>query len=205
MTIQVNGVKEDSIVDTGAEVTLLSEDFFNSVGLPDRLSDCPEVQLHNAEEGANMTGHKVLVNLQLGSHMVKWPVYVAPIREKILLGLDLLQEADVSIRARGSVYVKGQRVKSKIIARGQSHVTAAVRLENKVVLQPNTEHIVWGEVDCPYAGKEAVLTPVLLPPTDVYVAATLVNMDHRVPIRIANFSSRPVPLEAGILLGDLVE
>ena len=84
-------------------------------------------------------------------------------------------------------------------------MTSPVCLEKSVVLRPNTEHIAWALVESPVPGKEAVLNPVCLQHDDVIVASTLVCMESRVPVRIANFSDGEVQLRAGLLVGDLME
>ena len=103
---------------------------------------------------------------------------VAPIREEVLLGFDLLQEADVQLRAKGSVYVQGQRVESRVISKGIGLVTSPVSLERDVTLQPNAEHIAWGRVEHPQPGMKDVLNPVQQVPRDVLVASTLVHVNQ---------------------------
>ena len=120
-------------------------------------------------------------------------------------GLDFLQAADVDIRARGSIYVQGKCIESKMVLRGVGYVTSPVCLEKSVVLRPNTEHIAWDLVESPIPGKEAVLNPVCLQHDDILVALTLVCMEPRVPVCIANFSDGEVQLRAGLLVGDLME
>ena len=68
---------------------------------------------------------------------------------------------------------------------------------------PNT--LLGGLVENPQPGTEAVLNPVRQVPGDILVASTLVHMDQRVPVRLANFSNEVVRLRAGVLVGDLVE
>ena len=205
--VEVDGVSVEAIVDMGAEATLLSEAFYDSLSATaaESRGKGPKVWLHNAEDGATMEARRVEVRLQLGEFDNTWPVLVAPIREEVLLGLDVLQEADVEIRARGSIYALGKRVESQVISKGKSYLSSPVHLEKDLVLQPNTEHVAWGLVESPSPGKEAVLNPVRLPSGEVWVAASWVNMEARVPVRLANFAGREMRLKAGQLLGDLVE
>lgn len=44
-----------------------------------------------------MTGNGFKTTIQLGSYSTDMEVYIAPIREEVLLGLDFLQSADVTI------------------------------------------------------------------------------------------------------------
>lgn len=205
MHIKINETSVEAVVDTGAEVTILSEDFFTSIAPDSKETAGRRINLHNAEDGSTMSGRRIEITIQMGDYSTKCEAFVAPIRENVLLGLDLLQAADVTIRARGAIYVQNKPVQSRMISRGMSHATSAIRLHKDVILQPHTEHIVWGEAVNPCPGKEAVLNPMYLPPQDVMVAAALVNMDAQVPVRIANFSDNQVKLKAGLFLGDMVE
>ncbi len=160
----VNGTEVEAIGNTGAEATLLSEAFYDAISASKvkARSRGPKAWLNNAEDGAAMEACHAEVRIQLGEFDRKWPVLVAPFREEVLIGLDLLQEAD-------------------------------------------TEHIAWGLVECPSPTKEAVLNPIQLSTADVRVASAWVNMGARVPVRLANFAQHETRLEAGQLLGDLVE
>ena len=51
-----------------------------------------------AENGAEMTAFGgVTATIQIGSHTTKWKVYVAPIRDSVLIGMDLLNSLDAVI------------------------------------------------------------------------------------------------------------
>ena len=146
----------------------------------------------------------ITVQIKIGNQTLNWEVYVAPIRDQVLLGLDFLRAADVTIQARGSLYVSGQRVNSQLINQAMSHWATPVRLEKTVVLQPETEYTVWGRNEDPRPDREGVLEPSTIL-KGVAIAGTLVQMSPHIPVRIANFSDRHIKLKAGTLLGDLVE
>ena len=152
-----------------------------------------------------MTACQAEVQLQIGRFEAVWPVLVAPITEEVLLGLDLLREADVEISARGSVYVQGHQVESQTITKGVGYLSSPVQLERDLLLRPNTEHITWAVVERPSAEKEGLLTPAQLSAEEVLVASALVHMEARVPVRLANFADHEIKLRARQLLGDLVE
>ena len=47
----------------------------------------------------------VQVDIVLAGRLISWLVYIAPMRDKVLLGLDFLQAADAIIHARGGLWV----------------------------------------------------------------------------------------------------
>ena len=110
----VNEMEVEAVVDTGAEVTIISEGFYQKLSRQEKRPEGPRVVIRNAEDGASMEAAQAEVRVRLGAYEGRWRVLVAPIREEVLLGLDLLQEADVQLRTRGSVYVQGQRVESQV-------------------------------------------------------------------------------------------
>ncbi len=66
----------------------------------------------NAESGAEMVAFGgVTATLQMGSHTWQWPVFVAPIRDEVLLGIDFLKAADVTIfTGQGDLQIGGELV-----------------------------------------------------------------------------------------------
>ena len=90
-------------------------------------------------------------------------MFVAPICEEALLGLNLLQAANVAIHAWGGIYVQGKCVESQMILKGVGYATSPVCLERDVLLQPNMEHIACSLVKNPCLGKEAVPEPSVSP------------------------------------------
>ena len=98
-TLKINGKPVQATVDTGTIVTILSQDFFKQLGITEdgnrfavRLSDAEDRQDMDATGG-------VVVKMEIGSCKMEWNVHVAPIHDDVLLGLDFLRAADVTIRA----------------------------------------------------------------------------------------------------------
>lgn len=65
------------------------------------LEAAKKVCLLNAENGAEMTAFGgVTATLQIGSHTTSWSVYIAPIRDSVLIGMVLLDSLDAVIYTR---------------------------------------------------------------------------------------------------------
>ncbi|CAG2185545.1 unnamed protein product [Mytilus edulis] len=96
--VVINKIVTNTVIDTGAEVTVLSEKLYNQIPESKR----PKLRraarnLEVAEAGKNLTTEGITeVKVNLRSETFKWPVYVAPIEENMLLGCDLIDEMKVA-------------------------------------------------------------------------------------------------------------
>lgn len=99
--VTVNDIEANGVVDTGADATVIFSDFASVSGIDTK--GCKKACLLNAENGAEMTAlifGDVTATLQIGSHTTSWPVYIAPIRDSVLIGMDLLDSLDAVIYTR---------------------------------------------------------------------------------------------------------
>ncbi|VDI33689.1 Hypothetical predicted protein [Mytilus galloprovincialis] len=96
--VVINKIVKNTVIDTGAEVTVLSEKLYDQIPESKR----PKLRraarnLEVAEAGKNLTTEGITeVKVNLRSETFKWPVYVAPIEENMLLGCDLIDEMKVA-------------------------------------------------------------------------------------------------------------
>ncbi|KAF4095435.1 hypothetical protein G5714_024513 [Onychostoma macrolepis] len=123
------------------------------------------------------------VKFQIGTWCTEWEVFVAPIRDPVLLGLDFLQAANVTIHTSGRVFIAEELVPAKIVGGdGTDYHVARVVLETDTMLPPESECLVWGEVDNPKPGVCAVLEPYLITET-VASGSVVTTMERRVIVR----------------------
>ena len=74
------------------------------------------LKLHEAKRGLvvaeagkeTITCGIIDVNFKLGEFEFTWPVYVAPIRDDILLGCDIIDEMDITVNTKCGIQVKDQ-------------------------------------------------------------------------------------------------
>ncbi|CAG2248464.1 unnamed protein product [Mytilus edulis] len=96
--VVISKIATNAVNDTGAEVTVLSEKLYDQIPESKRpkLSRAAR-NWEVAEAGKNLTtGGITEVEVNLGSEIFKWPVYVEPIEENKLLGCDLIDEMKVA-------------------------------------------------------------------------------------------------------------
>lgn len=97
--VTVNDIGANGVVDTGADATVISSDFASVAGIDTKC--CKKACLLNAEDGTEMTAFGgVTATLQIGSHTTSWPVYVAPIRDSVLIGMYHFDTLDAVIYTR---------------------------------------------------------------------------------------------------------
>ena len=82
-----------AIIDTGANATVLSRAFAEEVGLSGTTGR--KTYLQNAESGKEMEANtNVKTTIRLGKMEIELKVCIAPIRDDVLIGMDLLKEVD---------------------------------------------------------------------------------------------------------------
>ena len=139
--ITVNQIETDAVLDTGSEVTIISEEFGRRNSF---LQEGERVKLLNAEDGSCMYGRSgVIVDIRLGDTRLKWPVVIAPIGEDVLLGLDYLYEVDAYFTGRGIVKVNGKIVPTKMVKEHEEEVVACSVVCARVTVEipPNTADV----------------------------------------------------------------
>ncbi|CAG2204970.1 unnamed protein product [Mytilus edulis] len=95
--VVINKIATNAVIDTGAEVTVLSEKLYNQIPESKRQKLRRAARnLEVAGAGENLTTEGITeVEVYLGSETFKWPVYVAPIGDNMSLGCDLIDEMTV--------------------------------------------------------------------------------------------------------------
>ncbi|CAC5383975.1 unnamed protein product [Mytilus coruscus] len=143
----IQGNKVDAIVETGADVTVLSRSFANVIGLSGTIG--MKACLLNAENGKEMEADmNVIAKLQLGKTEIIWQVCIAPIRDDILIGMDLLKEVDGIIMVRQSdLLIKDELIPGRSRKETDYHISR-VTVATETTLEPMAETDVIGKVDC---------------------------------------------------------
>lgn len=91
VNVDINGHTVAVVIDTAAQVTIISDKFYNFLS---KKPSILKVQLHTAGRDLSMKGFKVgPVSVSLGSQVFTVEeVYISPIDDNMLLGLDFLLE-----------------------------------------------------------------------------------------------------------------
>ena len=128
----VNGLPVQAVVDTGAEVTVISEEVYNKLPTAAK-KPLSETSLHNAGVGSMMFALGELeLTLGLGSQKIDWKVFVGQIQDSLLLGLDAMQAADVTIVAGQQVFIGTEPVPSQVIGGDGEEIPVASELKKSI-------------------------------------------------------------------------
>ncbi|KAM3621086.1 uncharacterized protein V6R79_005938 [Siganus canaliculatus] len=151
-----------AMVDTGAQTTVISVELYQSLSGNDS-NTLHETYLLNAGVGDSMKARCGLkVTFKIASKVIDWEVHVAPIRDSVLLGYDLMKAHDVVVHTRGKVFIGDELVPSKVVTDGADYCVARATLGESTILTPTSECVVWGEVENPRPGVPAVLEPLTI-------------------------------------------
>jgi len=97
--VEVQGMQLQAVVDTAAQVTLVSEEIYKSLDPAPPIRK--EVVMNTAGKGMQMNGYIAgPFQVVLGTHLFTVEIYVAPIEEDMLLGLDFLEANGVSLHLK---------------------------------------------------------------------------------------------------------
>jgi hypothetical protein len=97
--VEVQGMQLQAVVDPAAQVTLVSEEFYKSLDPAPPIRR--EVVMNTAGKGMQMNGYIAgPFQVVLGTHQFSVEIYVAPIEEEMLLGLDFLEAHGVSLHLK---------------------------------------------------------------------------------------------------------
>ena len=90
VSVEVNGVKTRAVVDSAAQVTIISEDLKNKI--TDVLEVTEQILLRGIGNNKNaIPAQKVKgIKIKLGSSTYPWDVYITKMTDPVLLGLDFL-------------------------------------------------------------------------------------------------------------------
>ncbi|XP_053400393.1 uncharacterized protein LOC128557241 [Mercenaria mercenaria] len=143
MGIQVGDQPVKAIVDTAAQVTIISDKVYNS--LRHKPPKVKEVKLMTAGRELWLTGYIVgPVRLKIGSKWYKENVYVAPIEQQMLLGFDILCDKGQSIldMGRGIIIFDGMHITLDVDSiNGFPSVSRVTVAKRKVIPPHSVAHV----------------------------------------------------------------
>ena len=166
LNLQVNTRNTIAVVDTGAEVTIISDRVYQS------LEPQPPVKRRATMHGAGremrmdtfVTGP---VNIKIGKRIYSSDVYVAPIDDDMLLGLDFLHKHCVILDCRKDVFfINGEALPVHHGKANQVPTVARVMIQHRTVIPPNSAVHVNGILDQKlqdYVVEPADDIPVMMP------------------------------------------
>ena len=209
VSIQIGKQRYRTLVDTGAEVSLVSEKTWGKFHPQPRMTKTP-VTLHSVSgEGLNVRG-KVSLKFSLGGKKFTHTfIVVRGMDRSFIMGTDFMKEHGVRIyfdlrKVRvGNVYVPYEQ---------DMHIASLVRTRATTVIKPQTAvRVRVQRKDSPYfkEGQELEISSTekgfLASEPGIMVANTVVRNDstRRFSVLIVNGTDRPVKVKRGYVVGKL--
>ena len=200
LQVKMNDIDCDAVIDTGAEVTVINEKLFKRIpsNMRPKIRKA-EKKLVVAEANKDMTVCGVTeVTLSIGKMKIKWPVYVAPIRDEVLLGWDLMSHHKFAIDPE-----KGFRVGNEWLSLNGEATLARVCIRRAVTIPAMAEFVLTANCEQDSA-EDFFFEPSYF--KRVTIAKTLVTpCKNKVPVRIVNFTNSPYKIKKNTTLGHLTK
>lgn len=149
-----------AVIDTAAQITVISSELYEELQMPNALAE--KIQLTNAEKGSSMEGFILRsLNMRIGSTSYKLDVVVAPISDKMLLGLDFLQKYEAKLDLVKKEITLGNQVQAVHLIKLPSDspsLICRVTLAKRTVVPPNSKLFAGVKLD-PLCTKDMVIEP----------------------------------------------
>ena len=105
----------------------------------------PRILLIAAESSKTVkTSGKLLTDIIIGNNHLRWPVYIAPIQDDILLGCDLFDAYDMTLSMKSGLLVNREWIECEIV-RSPSKL-ARIYLSEDTTILPYTELLTVGKL-----------------------------------------------------------
>ena len=201
------GIPVMAVIDSGAEVTVISDDFYSKIpknSRPPLLES--DQQLVVADKQLSLHGMGVAhVSMRVSQIEFKWHVHVAPITDNLLLGCDVLDALDMQVSPRRGLWVKDRWLPCKVTRKPCGKTLVLVVLQEVTEIPAHHELVTWGGI--PRGSWErgpcALLEPVPKELGGILVARALVDTRGPIPVRLVNLTDAPVIIPPGCVLGEL--
>ena len=202
LPLDFGGTKAKFIVDTGAAVTVVSDRVCESI--PNlkgpKLRDPDVKYLIVAGDGRMHTKEVATFTFQADGHVFEWDMYVGPIKEDGLLGLDFLHAHDYALNW-SALHLNGPSVVCEL--HGSPVKATRVALMDDVVIPAVSQIVVKSETTAEdFVLEYSVIDP--LPSGEelrVLVGSTLVDPDQVRPVRMVNPTAEDIVLRKGTVVG----
>ena len=197
--IEVQGIKLQAVVDTAAQVTLASEEFYKTLDPAPQIHR--EVISNTSEKGMQMNGFIAgPCQVVLGTQSFSVDIYVAPIEDEMLLGIDFLEANGMSLHLKDRKLQITVEVIPVIWEEGNPVVNekeTEVSLEQDCRVPPNSVMRVGAQL---HESLERDYIVRVATKGEILILRTLHEGGNNPVLCLINLSDHHVELEKGVVL-----
>ncbi|CAG2204440.1 unnamed protein product [Mytilus edulis] len=193
------------LVDTGANVTILSKKFIDEIN-PSLLPKMNPVNINliTATGDSSPFIGQIDVEICLGNYIYHHNVLVADISNEGIIGMDFLVTHDCDVLlSQNKLKIKGEIIQCYHYA-SSAKSCYRVAIQETVDVPPNSEMIVSGESDEPiFRGLAGLIEPneKFMEKNGLLVARSIVHPEmYNIPLRIINLNKEPCTLYKGTII-----
>ena len=202
--VRVKGKTLEGVVDTGADGTVINSKFIDITQF-----EAEPVILKGLEPDRLIAGHLIKdMAINLGGRIYRWDLYVAPISDDLLLGLDFMIAYKVDpLISRNVLMIAGLEVPATLKrgSSGQQQGIGRVLISKHTVVPPNSVMRMECHVDRAYDGSTCLVSPGL-GKRGLAIPYAAVNVrEGKVVTQVANVSDHFVTLKEGFAIGSIEE
>lgn len=193
------------LVDTGANVTILSKHFINNQdpSLQERIEPVNISLITATGESAPFVG-QIKLKIGIGTKIYDQNVLIADIANDGILGMDFLvdHQCDVLL-SQNKLKIKGEIIQCFHYA-SSAKSSYRVAIQETVEVPASSEIIVYGKSSDPvFRGNTGLIEPYdqFVEKNGVLVARVIVNPDmYNIPLRLINVQDKPCTLYEGAIV-----
>jgi hypothetical protein len=189
--VTLNSLKLNAVVDTAAEVTIISDSVYRQMS--PKPTVVKTIKLHTAGRALDMIGFVIgPISMNLGPFQFNEYVYVAPIEDEMLLGVDFLSSNGVILDMKDSKLTLREHSIPMVQKSGRKEpCIAKVYIDKRTVIPPNSmKHVHCHMGDDLY---QYMIEP--LESSKVFVAKSVHIHDSHPKICVLNLSNRYATLK----------
>ena len=202
--ISINEVTVNAVIDTAAQVTLMSEEFAKKLKPPVIFKG--SLMLKGAGKDNSITArYTECVTVKVGKTDTKWKIIVAKINDQVILGLDFLKHLDAVIDLTDlSITIRGEKhFINEVKSENSSFKICRITLEETLIVPPNST------VRLPVRLAEEFKNEVAIQPSKslngLIMPNILTKADSRVPIILNNLTDKSISLKKNRFIGTAME
>ena len=200
------------LIDTGASVTVLSSAIYKAIPPRERpeLKKPPKsLHLEGADDTEITIDGLATMDFLIGDNVYQWNMYIAPIAEDGLLGMDFLYDNDFVFGAEGGLQLNGYHVDIEL--EGNNAIAQRIQLNEDIVIPAMSECVAICMTTEIFKGSAHTYITEPIPEKviadDIHIGSTLIDRRTNVgvPVRLMNTSAEDKILHGGTVVANIIE